>query len=112
MIAPEPRTAMVAIAPRPAGVRTQHFGESGVGSLEAGMGDWCGNVACYYEGASIVPPCAVMLLRWLVNNYLRDAAEGKVRQAVQQAAHSGERRIPKMAPPEPRTLKESPRQAS
>jgi adenosylhomocysteine nucleosidase len=50
-----------------------------------------------------------MLLRWLVNNYLRDAAEGKVREVVQGATTSPGRRLSTVPPlSEPRTLNPNP----
>jgi adenosylhomocysteine nucleosidase len=45
-----------------------------------------------------------MLLRWLVNNYLRDAAEGKVREVVKDVTQAPMRSLePLRVNPEPRT---------
>jgi adenosylhomocysteine nucleosidase len=55
-----------------------------------------------------------MMLRWLVNQYLREAAEGKVREVATGLKQSMMQQItspnsPPDAPPEPRTLNPEPR---
>src|SRR5262245_34041388 len=77
---PVPRRAIVAMAPRPDGVRTAKRGGSGLGSgawgviiRRARFSQSAIELAWYY---------ALMLMRWLIDNYLRDAAQGKVRDGV------------------------------
>src|SRR5687767_4875177 len=60
-----------------------------------------------------------MLLRWLVNNYLREAAEGKVREVVadvlKRPGSMNTASPPSASPPlnpEPRTLNPSPEAAA
>src|SRR5689334_13255748 len=83
-MAPSPRTPIVAIAPRPAGVKTAACGESEVESRGSVGMVGCLSSASWYDKSFEHLDQTSMLLRWLVNQYLRDGADGKMRAAISE----------------------------
>src|SRR6478609_7633775 len=68
------------MAPRPGGVRTANCGGGGLGA-----GGWVLVIPLRRYHQSVTERAwyyALMLMRWLIDNYLRDAAQGKVREVV------------------------------